>query len=321
MTLCHSEHRRARRIVAAAALALAATAVAALFTGCTQAVGPTTPSAATFAAASVDTAGDRGTIPFSMRAGVPVVTVRYAEPRVTAVLATGDPAGRFPAAAGPLLGMTPTPTDGPVYLLSPDGTMARQAGLMHADAVTVSGVTFHDLTVAAADDDAPEVFTAADPAAPWPAHGRLGGQMFRACLLTVDYPNALIWVDHGHLPPVDGDEVLPLVTSRHGFPLVDVHVGSTHYWAKLDTGCPDALRVPAGLARQFAGPVRLTAGRNTLACTKPVVAPDGLLTIGSGALADFAVTFDMAHGRVRLHRRIDAEPATAAVPTAGRAHG
>jgi hypothetical protein len=41
-------------------------------------------------------------------------------------------------------------------------------------------------------------------------------------------------------------------------------------------------------------------------CGTAVAGPDGLITIGSGSLRDFAVTFDMAHGRVRLHRRIDA---------------
>jgi hypothetical protein len=294
-------HRRFVRLTLAAAAAALATAA-----GCMEHVGPAVPSSSLFAAQSVDVRDDRAAIPFTMHDGVPVVTVRYAEPRVTAVLATGDPAGHFPMGTASLLDLSPADVAHPVYLPPANGELHRSAGLMHADAFTFSGVTFHDFDVAAEWDAVPEVATAAYPTAPPRAHGVLGGQMFRNVLLTVDYPNALLWVEHGQLPPVDGIEVLPLVTSAHGHPLIDVHVGPTHYWAKLDTGCPDALRVPTAMASQFAGPVQLEAGHNVLACGTAVAGPDGLITIGSGSLRDFAVTFDMAHGRVRLHRRIDA---------------
>ena len=77
--------------------------------------------------------------------------------------------------------------------------------------------------------------------------------------------------------------------------------------------------MPARLAGQFAGPVQLQAGSNVLACGPAKVGPDGLVTIGSGGLRAFAVTFDMAHDRVRLHRRYD--DATAAAHAAAATVG
>ena len=313
-----TQHRCRATTVALASTALGLIAAA---VGCTEHMAADVPPAHLFAANSVDVPNDHAAVPFVMHDGVPVVTVRYAAPRVTAAVATGSPAGEFTVSTGKLLAMSPPDAAWPTNVPPPDGSIHAMAGLMHAAALTVHGVTFRDFDVAADFDGPPEVSTSSNPTAPWPSHGRLGGMMFRNVLLTVDYPNALLWVDHGQLPPVDGDEVLPLVMSEHGYPLVDVHVGPTHYWAKLDTGSAAALRVPAALRQQFAGAVQLQAGRNVLSCPTPEIGPDQLVTIGSGALHDFAVTFDMAHGRVRLHRRIDATPATASAAVVARAHG
>lgn len=167
----------------------------------------------------------------------------------------------------------------------------------------------------------------------WPGmekvDGVAGSDLFRDCLVTIDYPGKTLRIEPGALPDVDGREVLALAPGEP-IPAVELTVGDRSLAAHLDTGSVTGVSLPPALAKdlKFASPLRslgevrsftrtgqlqqgrladsLLLGRHEL--QTPIVTVIDFLAapnLGSDVLRHFTLTLDLAHGRARLARKGD----------------
>ena len=157
--------------------------------------------------------------------------------------------------------------------------------------------------------------------------GMLGFHLFTDCLVTFDYPGKRLRLEHGSLPPADGQEVLDLAGDDHGMPAIDIEVGGRRLTAHVDSGYRGSLMVPStivkkldlgaepaviGRARTVVGEFEikeavlagsLTIGRHQI--PEPSISFAKIFPrahIGAEALEGFVVTFDQKHRRVRFSR-------------------
>jgi len=165
--------------------------------------------------------------------------------------------------------------------------------------------------------------------------GILGFDLFSKYLLTLDYPGKRVILATGSLPKPDQAEVLPL-EMRDGNPYTEVSFGTLKLKAMIDSGNIRGIDMPASAVRQLplasyprsvgrGGSVSgsfdlrevqlrdpLRIGRHTI--PQPTVTFTNAyeeVNLGSSLLRSFVVTFDQAHGRVRLARpRSPVSPAT-----------
>jgi hypothetical protein len=187
--------------------------------------------------------------------------------------------------------------------------------VVRLESLDLGGATFHQV-VAVAE---PEL----------DVDGVLGFNVFTRGLLTLDYPaQRLTWTPAGTLPRGTGQESIMTYELRDRMPYVPLHLGAETLWFNLDTGATRSFYLPARMQERFslAGPVTegprlwnqatgsfstrqgrlardLRLGPHTF--ERPVVVfstNTEELLLGSGALKDFVVTFDLGQRRVRLLR-------------------
>ncbi len=151
----------------------------------------------------------------------------------------------------------------------------------------------------------------------------LGFRLFRDKLLTLDYPNRRLILSSGALPPGAGPNVLPF-RMNNGIPSVILAIDSAPVEAEIDSGgqglsLPDSLakklRFEGSTAEIAHGQTQVSAfavrggvfqGEVTLAgfrFSHPFIEINPVLpmaNLGSGALQDFAVTFDQRSRLVRF---------------------
>jgi aspartyl protease len=153
--------------------------------------------------------------------------------------------------------------------------------------------------------------------------GILGFGLFRDKLLTLDYPHHRLVLNDGSLAGTPEANVLGMGTPQ-GIPLVDISIGGKKTAAGVDSGAP-GLSIPASMAAdlRFIGGVETVAfGRTQVsgfelrgAVLNGTIELAGyrfedpwleinpvfsLANLGSGALKDFAVTFDQRSELVRF---------------------
>jgi hypothetical protein len=158
--------------------------------------------------------------------------------------------------------------------------------------------------------------------------GVIGFNVFREGLLTLDYVGQRLAWGPGTLPPADGRTIVPYEL-RERMPYVRATVGTDTVWFNFDTGARGTLIVPRALEARWPliGPARagptlwnqaegavatrsarlrddLRLGEHVLPSLPVLFSPalDRECLLGSGALQDFVVTFDLARHRVRLVR-------------------
>jgi hypothetical protein len=160
---------------------------------------------------------------------------------------------------------------------------------------------------------------------PLKVHGILGLSLFSEYLVTLDFPGKVLRIAQGELPKADGAEILDYENER-GVPLVELSVGNTKINAHLDSGnnigafvLPTAFvekltrasePVVVGRARSASGDMEIKQvqiremvrlGRHEFpdaTITFPALSDIG--NVGAKILAQFAVTFDQQHQRIRL---------------------
>jgi hypothetical protein len=159
-----------------------------------------------------------------------------------------------------------------------------------------------------------------------PIDGILGFNLFRDCLLTLDYPGHRVKIERGELPRPNGGDVVEF-EERHGIPSVRLKVDTTWVDADVDCGSMGGFSLPDRLSGAF----RLTSELKVIGHARTVsnefdirgAALDGtvrlggvefakpMLTfqplfpmgnIGSQVLQDFRLTFDQKNHRMRLVR-------------------
>nr|WP_255449852.1 MULTISPECIES: aspartyl protease family protein [Myxococcaceae] len=157
--------------------------------------------------------------------------------------------------------------------------------------------------------------------------GVLGFNVFTEGLLTLDYPGrTLTWAAQGALPPADGRGIVDYAL-RERMPYVPFRAGARTLWFNLDTGARGDFYVPAAMESEL--PLRAPAKEGPRLWNQAFGTTDtrvGELTVplelgafreehphvvfspelqtellvGSGFLQRFALTFDLAHHRLRL---------------------
>jgi predicted aspartyl protease len=158
-------------------------------------------------------------------------------------------------------------------------------------------------------------------------HGILGTSLWHGLMLTVDYPEKMLTLNSGRLPPVDQDEILAL-TCRGPCHLSNPHirldVSNVKVDVVVDTGSAGGLSLPASVAKQLSlrgDPVlshatmpsgshagqraRLAAdvrlGGHTI--HEPMVDYPRLPIMGGAIMRHFVVTFDFEGRAVRFTRK------------------
>lgn len=202
--------------------------------------------------------------------------------------------------------------------------------------LTIRGATFHD--VDAFVDEMTSLRQGSDR-----VDALLGQSLFKDVLLTIDYPRRRITIESGALPPVDGQDVLPLIRSLDGSLLVPIGVGVREAWMVLDTGhtvqglhlLPDRVDGLAWATRPVQGPAvqtmfgetasiigRLAAdaqiGRHLI--RRPIVCmvkSTDQEFLGSDVLSHFAVTLDQKNDRIRFARAGDSPIEIPGIQTLG----
>jgi hypothetical protein len=140
--------------------------------------------------------------------------------------------------------------------------------------------------------------------APGLAGGMLGIDVFRGCLLTLNFPASELVLEQGELPPPDGKTILPF---RRIFDDVEIHVtlAGQPVWAKIDTGAFDHLLISDDIAAHLPFQQPLTDGE-TISGIFGKEAPskkgtlDGTLKFGQYEMPNPAVRTGGRSGRVLL---------------------
>lgn len=287
--------------------------------------------AQTAAASSAPASGVVADVPMLMRGPMPAVEVLVngKGPFLFAIDTGAAGRARFDASLAETLKLQKV---GEARASDPSGRNVRTLDVLRADAIEFGGLRFERV-------DAPSRDYNLSPRLP-KIDGILGLGLFAGYLLTLDYPARRVRVSRGELPAADGREIIGYENPR-GVPVVELWVGGRKVSAHLDTGntvggfvLPEWLAkeltfasepVVVGRARTVSSDMEirearikesLRIGRHEFpgaAVTFPAVAD--LANVGSRALAEFALTFDLKNKRLRLERSTptaQADPANAA---------
>lgn len=163
--------------------------------------------------------------------------------------------------------------------------------------------------------------------------GLLGFQVFRDCVLSLDYRYHIAKLELPEKTPEPGDDWLPLVAHDTGGAFIDAQLGERTMEFLINTGTTSSVSlsaedtkratfkkppVPAHIYRVNAQPhvvhmarlnETLTIGSNTIA--EPIAIVDAPNTrIGQGVLRHFIVKFDQPNRRVQMTRIEPDEPIT-----------
>lgn len=274
-------------------------------------------------------------VPMLMRGPMPAVEVMVngRGPFLFAIDTGAEGGARFDASLAEKLKL---PKVGEARGSDTSGRNVRTLDVLRADTLEFGGLRFEQVDAPSRDYNLSSRLPKID--------GILGLGLFAGRLLTLDYPARRVRVGRGELPAADGREVIGFENPR-GVPVVELWVGGRKVSAHLDTGntvggfvLPEWLAkeltfasepVVVGRARTVSSEMdikearlkeSLRLGRHEFpgaAVTFPAVAD--VANVGSRALAEFAVTFDLKNKRLRLERGAlptPAEPANAAAASA-----
>jgi hypothetical protein len=156
--------------------------------------------------------------------------------------------------------------------------------------------------------------------------GILGFNLFRDCLVTLDFIDGKLRLEAGALPEPDGAEVLTFNDARR-IAQVPIKVAGREVLATLDTGAPTVIMLPEALAAELplASPPKKVGQATTVSGTMDVNEAElkGAIAIGRHTIAEpavgfspamrdallgihtlrhFAITFDQKNKRVRFTR-------------------
>ena len=156
--------------------------------------------------------------------------------------------------------------------------------------------------------------------------GILGLNLFKDCLVTLDFERGRLRLERGSLPDPDGREVFAFTNPR-GVAELPIRVGDSDLVADVDTGAMGGITVPLSLAATLplASPPIVVGRAVTVSGPMEISAAPlkGAVTIGRYAIADptleftpamphgnlgidvlsqFAITFDQQNRRLRLSR-------------------
>jgi hypothetical protein len=157
----------------------------------------------------------------------------------------------------------------------------------------------------------------------------LGLNLFRDCLLTIDFPARQLVLEKGELPPPDGRDILPCRLPPASDLEMQATVGGEKLWVKIDTGSASLILSEDIASRlRFERPPRIIGtlvgvhgkavpisggtlsgnisfGDETFA--RPTVhigGRSGRVLIGSQFLAPFRITIDQKNERIRFTRSL-----------------
>jgi predicted aspartyl protease len=156
--------------------------------------------------------------------------------------------------------------------------------------------------------------------------GILGFNLFRDCLVTLDFVNGKLRLEPGALPEPDGAEVLTFNDPRR-VAQVAIKVASREVVAVLDTGAPTIIMLPEALAAELpltaapkkVGQATTVSGtmdvneaelKGSIAIGRHMIAEPAVgfspamrdAILGMVALRNFTLTFDQKNKRVRFAR-------------------
>ena len=258
-------------------------------------------------------------IPMQLQQGLPMVQVRIngAGP-YKFLLDTGSVNSHISARLANQLGLRATPLAG---MGSDAAGRGMGYSMVRLQSLEMGGLRFDNCwaTVPAGGN------MQAGPAA---IDGILGFSMFTGKILTLDFPNKQLLVGKGRLGKADGKNILANVGQRFS-PTVKTTIAGQNVTLLVDTGHNGWINLPATLAGKLSfttahqqskswvmsgytsskrarldGDARI--GKYTL--VKPMVGwhvgTGGSALLGTAALQNFAVTFDMENNTVRLKQKI-----------------
>jgi hypothetical protein len=131
------------------------------------------------------------------------------------------------------------PAAGEARLSDPTGQGGQAAPLRRIDTLGIAGVEFY----------AVKAIEHSLPASEGPCQGMLGFTLFREFLLTLDYVNGRLILDHGELQP-DGEKSVLSFRMPEGVPIARLTIGSHEVDAQIDSGGA-GLSLPQHLVSQL----------------------------------------------------------------------
>jgi predicted aspartyl protease len=194
----------------------------------------------------------------------------------------------------------------------------EEVSLTHISSMSMGGIRFRNFDAAITDTRAFHM------GGPENGGGVLGWPVFKGVLLTIDYPNGVLIIRSGELPPADGHRVLQILVDNDGMLSIPITIGGKEIRVYPDTGdagplclnkqqadglqwhfpripCPvhGSVRSTMGLLGKLNGDVLI----GDCVLEDPLVVVDAASqfgTIGYGILYPFAVTFDFKNMRMQL---------------------
>jgi len=264
----------------------------------------------------IQLATDEVRLPISFITGMPIITFQAADgTRHRLILDTGADSVVISPALVAACGLKTRTSDRSAR--DPSGS---HEGLLaaHVTKLDLGSVLFEDF-----DADVEQIFAPGDALLGWP--------LYKALLVTIDYPHGVIIFTQGDLPPPDGQDILPLRLQQDRLE-IQANLGGHDYWMALDTGWGNGSRVqldaeqsktlewasppvPMMLTNTAAGRVAdnlgrlkgdLVLGRHQI--VQPIAGSNEghwVSIVGAMTLREFTVTLDLRHLRVAPGASID----------------
>ena len=209
---------------------------------------------------------------------------------------------------------------GEVITGDPSGRHEETAKRVGVESISLGGAVFSDLAMLRHDnrgimDQGREGID-----------GILGFGLFHDCLVTFDYPNRKLIIEHGVLPVPDGRSIFAF-RSPHGIPEIPLRIGELEVDADIDSGSMGSVSIPQTVASKLkfnSDPVvvgKASTGLNefeireatldgavqlgTYVIPNPVVAVYDIFpraNIGGQFLQEFSIALDQRNQRVRFRR-------------------
>lgn len=262
----------------------------------------------------IQLATDEVRLPIDFITGMPIITFQAEDrSRHRLILDTGSDSVVISPALVAACGLKTRASN-----RSQNDPAGRHEGLLAARVpqLNLGQVSFEDF-----DADVAQIFAGCDALLGWP--------LYRALLVTIDYPNGAIIFTQGDLPPPDGKDILPLRLEQDRLE-IEANLGGHDYWMAFDTGWGNGSRVQldAGQAKslEWASPPvpmmltntaggrvaeslgrlkdDLVLGRHRI--VQPIAGSNEghwVAIVGAMTLREFTVTLDLRHLRVRLARQ------------------
>lgn len=208
------------------------------------------------------------------------------------------------------------PTVGEVMAGDPSGRNSSRRPVVRVTELAIGAARFHDLDAALSEGNRDDL------------DGVIGLSLFSGLTVTIDYPRMELRVTRDALAA--GAHVVPYTLER-GIPTIAVETDGTPLTVDVDTGSPAMLTVPSAWASRLklAGEPRVVGRGRTAANEFEIRAADlagdlrvagwtltrprvdlvdifPVANLGSGILRDYALTFDLAQGRLALERGTEA---------------